>query len=120
MESTSNAIITLSPLPLTALLESQSLLMTSRVNTPPIFSSPLKPSTLIATESFLSLFVLIGDTLNGQKLLSPSSLKQHLKLKLDIISSILLHFRPAIQERQLLLSSHSSAKTFQETLQSLS
>ncbi len=84
---------------------------TFRVHTLQVSSSQLKLLPPIATASFPSLSELTGATLNGARSLSPSSLRDLLNSKQDIIKSILDHSPHVHLPNQLLHSSPSSPKT---------
>lgn len=94
--------------------------MTSRVNTVLTFSSPSRQSVPTAMESSPSWCELTGDTLNGPRSLSPSSLRHPHKSKQDIIKLILPHFHHAVQASPLLHSSPSSTKILPPLRPSLS
>ena len=73
--------------------------MTFKVNIVPINFSLLNQLDLIATESFLLSSELIGNTLHGLKLVSPSSPKIKIILKPVTIKSILDPSPVAFPER---------------------
>jgi hypothetical protein len=89
--------------------------MIFKVNTVPINFSLLNQSDLIVTESFLSSSELIGNTLHGLKLLSPSSPKIKIILKPVTIKSILDHLPDAFLEK-ISTSCYPSELTSREPL----